>query len=226
MGSRRDFQPGYFMTTIYLIRHGHTASNQSSSEVRMSGWTDLPLSSLGREQVWLLRQRLIEEGPFCALYFSPLIRARRTAEMLVEACSGPFLSREDLREINCGAADGLVLSEVQRLYASEWAANEAQDNPHFCWPEGETYFELRERSVAALEAISAMHPNERVLVVTHAGVIAQIAGHIQGLSPARWMSYRAGNASVSLIEWSGSNRKIVQFDDRSHLRTLETRATG
>ncbi|HUP47463.1 MAG TPA: phosphoglycerate mutase family protein [Thermoanaerobaculia bacterium] len=80
----------------------------------------------------------------------------------------------------------------------------------------------RGRMVAlrALRGIAMRHPGERVLAVTHAGVITQIIGHIHGESPARWEEWRPGNGSVTIIEWEEPGPRLVSFDDRSHLEDV------
>lgn len=205
--------------TLLLVRHGLTAANADGG-ARLSGWTDVPLSATGVEQARRLARRLAAEPPAAALWSSPLARARVTAEII----AGPLLPRlgvhPGLREIHCGEVDGLPAEEVRRDLPELWAANQRQDDEGFRWPGGESYRELRQRCLAALGAIAAGHPGERVLVVTHAGVISQILGAIQGTSAARWEDHRPGNASLTEIEWAEGRGRVLRFDDRSHLAEL------
>ncbi|HYG35572.1 MAG TPA: histidine phosphatase family protein, partial [Clostridia bacterium] len=185
------------MTTTWLIlvRHAQTASNGADPDPRMSGWTDLPLSPAGQRQGELLHRRFAFEPMADALYSSPLQRAQDTAAKLLHASRSPMCLLENLREIHCGEVDGLPISTVQKRYECFWKENLRQDNEHFRWPGGESYRELRERSVTAMEKIAALHAGQRVLVVTHAGVISQLVGALNSLNPARWEPFRPQNTS-------------------------------
>lgn len=184
----------------------------------MSGWTDFPLSDEGRRQAELLARRLeLERVGFDALYSSPLRRAAETARALSARCPKPIEFLDSLREIGCGCVDGMPLPFVQREYAREWQTNLLQRDEDFRWPGGESYRELRDRCIAAIQTLAARHEHQRIAIVTHAGVISQIAGYLHALSPARWESFRPGNASINEIEWSAGRGRLIAFDDRNHL---------
>lgn len=199
-------------TTILLVRHGHTAGNASGSNVLMSGWTDLALSSEGARQARAVAAYLAREPRLAAVYTSPLQRAVRTADEIARACGVLRVLDPGLREINCGDADGLTIAAVQQRYPSEWARNLAQDDPDFRWPGGESYRELRARCWAALQAIAARHRGARVVAVTHAGVISQVLGRITGESEARWGAMRPRNASLTELAWDDGGARVISFD--------------
>lgn len=200
---------------LVLIRHGHTSSN-SLGGMRMSGWTDTPLSDQGRRQVACLARRMSSEAA-PVLYSSPLLRALETARPVAEAAGAELRLEPGLREIHCGEVDGWPVEKVQQLYPELWAANLRQGDECFRWPGGESYRELRERSLGVLRRIAAAHPGERVLVVTHAGVISQAVGCLSGISPARWGCHRPENCSLTEVDWEGESGRLVSFDDRGHL---------
>lgn len=206
-------------TRLLLIRHGHTAAN-SGAERLMSGWTDFPLSPLGRRQAEALSRRLAMEPAVSALYTSPLQRATGTARALtgLRPPPGAFHPLDDLREVGCGEVDGWPVSQVMKQYPGLWEANLRQDDPGFRWPGGESYREFRERCLAAVRRIAAAHPGERIAVVTHAGVVCTVIGWLHGTGPAQWEKYRPGNCSLTEVDWLGDRGTVIRFDDRSHLR--------
>jgi broad specificity phosphatase PhoE len=110
---------------------------------------------------------------------------------------------------------------VQRRFPELWRENLRQARENFRWPGGESYREFRDRCVAAVQSIAANHAPGCVAIVTHAGVISQIVGSIYGLSPACWVSFRPGNASISELVWRGDRGVIVSFDCRLHLSGAE-----
>jgi broad specificity phosphatase PhoE len=202
---------------LVLVRHGQTASNCIHPDPLISGWTDLPLTVSGERQVELLRKRFETEPAAAALYSSPLQRARATADGVAATTGLSIRLRDDLREINCGKVDGLPISLVRRFHAELWARNLLQTDEHFRWPDGESYCELRERSLTALDRIAAKHAGQRVLVVTHAGVISQVIGSLFGRSPASWEPFRPHNTSLTRLRWSTTSREVLVFDDYRHL---------
>ncbi|HEU4631281.1 MAG TPA: histidine phosphatase family protein [Gemmatimonadaceae bacterium] len=203
-------------TRLILIRHGHTASNGTDG-ARMSGRTDVPLSARGRAEIARLCDRLRGTAPFAAIYTSPLQRAHRTALALAGAGLGRVRICAALQEIDCGVLDGVPLSDVQQRFPALWAANCRQDDERFRWPGGESYRELRCRSLQAVRAVARAHPGARVALVTHAGVISQIVGAIEGVSPARWECHRPANTALTEIDWGRGEGVVVRFDDRGHL---------
>ncbi|HLS82588.1 MAG TPA: histidine phosphatase family protein [Steroidobacter sp.] len=201
---------------LVLIRHGEA---EAGGVQRMSGWTDLPLSGRGRRQAHLLAARLASEGrSFDAIYASPLQRAAETARVLGGFTARPVRYVQTLKEICCGDLDGLAIREARSRYPCAWRANLRQDDEEFRWPGGESYREFRDRCLQATEQIAQRERGRVVAIVTHAGVISQVFGALRGLSSAQWEPYRPGNASLSEIDWRGPSRRIVCFDDSSHLQ--------
>lgn len=200
------------MTTLVLVRHAACDAGTGRS-ARLCGWYDAPLTPLGCEQVQLLRERLWFEPAVSAVYASTL---RRAAETAWAAPMAALLS-DSLREIHCGVLDGEPLAEIEARHPDLWRRNLAQIDEDFGWLGGETYRRFRERVLRAIDTIAARHAGERVLIVTHAGVISQIMGTLAGLTAARWEEFRPGNASITEIDWAGGASKVRRFDDRRHL---------
>jgi broad specificity phosphatase PhoE len=204
-------------TTVILVRHAHVADNDRGPEGRLCGWFDPPLSRWGLRQLEVLRERLAVEGPVTALYTSPLQRARVTARAAADVIGLEPITEPDLREINCGSLDGKPIREVKREFAELWAQNMALEDPHFRWPGGESYAELRARALSVVQRIAASHPGARVLAVTHAGVISQVIGTVRGLSAARWDLNRPSNCSLTELRWNERTSRVVRFDDTGAL---------
>lgn len=203
-------------THLILVRHGQT-QHQEREGAYLDGWADLDLSPTGRQQAEALARRFTDATDIAALYSSPLKRARQTAELLLPSAAGSLRLEKDLREINCGEVEGVPVSQVQASHPKVWDANLRRDDPDFRWPGGESYHELRKRSLEAIIRIASRHAGQRVLVVTHCGLITQILGAIHGISAARWDQFRPGTASVTEIHWFGNRGEVLSFDDRSHL---------
>lgn len=205
------------MATLLFVRHGHTEANGAGTGIPMSGSTDLPLSARGRHQAERVASRLATVEVVKTVYSSPLARAFETAKAIGERLDAGVLALGELREIDCGFADGLALEDVKERFPDAWERNLRQDDPAFRWPGGESYVELRERSLRAVRTIAGRHPSARVVIVTHAGVVAQVLGFVRGVSAARWECFRPSNGSVTEVVWRDEASSIVRFDDRTHL---------
>src|SRR5262249_37092098 len=90
--------------SVYLARHGQTAYNH---EGRFQGQQAGPLDDTGREQAHELAERAAGYG-FLALWCSPLLRARETAD-IVAARIG-LTPREDPRLMETDAGDWTDMS--------------------------------------------------------------------------------------------------------------------
>jgi alpha-ribazole phosphatase/probable phosphoglycerate mutase len=204
------------VTRLILIRHAAAASGGEGAD-RLSGRTDVPLTARGREEIRRLQARLRRGHPFAAIYSSPLRRAYDTATALADVGLGPVRVCRALREIDCGALDGWLLTQVRARYPDLWAANLRRDDDRFRWPAGESYRELRCRCLRAVHALALAHRGERIALVTHAGVISQVLGAVHGASAARWDLYRPANASLTELAWRRGVATVLAFDDRWHL---------
>lgn len=187
----------------------------------MNGWTDVPLSPLGWRQVNAFQERMRSEPAAVACYSSPLQRAADTARALIALPCGPPRLLDDLKEIHCGEVDGWPAAVTRQHYPDLWEANLRQEDDDLRWPGGESYREFRERTLSGVRRIAAAHPGERVVVVTHAGVISQLMGVLHGLRPAAWEQFRPGNCSITELEWADGSGRPIRFDDRSHLEELD-----
>jgi alpha-ribazole phosphatase/probable phosphoglycerate mutase len=213
------------ITTLLLIRHAQPEGYHCGYPRRLSGWHDVPLSTTGRAHAALLAQRLQIEGLAAPIYSSPLRRARETATTIAARLGSTVADLVQLKEIHCGELEGQLLEQVEQKYQAHWAANLLQRDPEFRWPGGESYREFRARCLTAVAQIAAGHSGQRVAVVTHAGVISQLIGHLHGMSPARWDRFRPGTASVTDLEWRNGNGALLKFDDREHLQPADWHAT-
>ncbi len=151
-------------TGLYLARHGQTAYNL---EGRYQGQQAVPLDETGRAQAAELAERASTYG-FAALWCSPLLRARETAD-LVAARIG-LEPREDPRLMETDAGDwtNRSFADVQAEAPEMFAAFIAGD-PSFAFPGGESFAQQELRVGAALEDVE--RGQLPALVVCHGMVI-------------------------------------------------------
>jgi broad specificity phosphatase PhoE len=161
-------------TTILLARHGESDWNRSK---RWQGFADRPLTDLGRRQAAELAERL-KDTELDAVYSSDLQRARETAEIVAQAKGLTVETTPDLREVDVGSWSGLTRAEAEARYPERYA-RWLQGGEG--WEDGETYEQLGERVLAAMQRIATAHEGERVLVVAHGGTIRAIHAAALGI---------------------------------------------
>ena len=146
------------MTDLVLVRHGETEWNRLG---KVQGLSDIPLNETGRRQARDAGRRLKSQH-WDAIAASPLGRAAETAEIIAREVGlrGPELV-EALVERNYGEAEGMTGEEIDRRWGGELKARESRES-------------VLERVVPALVALAERHPDSRVLVVTHGGVIGSL----------------------------------------------------
>jgi 2,3-bisphosphoglycerate-dependent phosphoglycerate mutase len=108
------------MHKLVLVRHGQSTWNL---ENRFTGWTDVDLSDLGREEAKSAGQVLRQEGyEFDVVYTSVLKRAIRTMQIVMDELDQmwvPVVREWRLNERHYGALQGLNKAETARLHGEE-----------------------------------------------------------------------------------------------------------
>jgi broad specificity phosphatase PhoE len=151
---------------LWLVRHGESAGNVARAEAEAAGRplvnvatrdVDVPLSDLGVRQAEALGRwfgaRRPEERPNVVLS-SPYLRARSTAERVIEAAGLStadleFVVDERLREREFGILDGLTGVGVRDRYPDQYELKQAIGKFYHRPPGGESWCDviLRLRSV-------------------------------------------------------------------------------
>jgi broad specificity phosphatase PhoE len=149
---------------VYLARHGQTAYNH---ERRFQGQQAVPLDATGRVQAGELAERAAAHG-FAALWCSPLLRARETADVVAARIG--LQPREDARLMETDAGDwtNRTFDDVQAEAPETFAAFAAGD-PAFAFPGGESFAHQEVRVAAALADVEL--GELPALVVCHGMVI-------------------------------------------------------
>jgi broad specificity phosphatase PhoE len=202
------------------MRHAETEDNV---HMRLSGWTDTDLSVRGESQIELLADHFNREhGQIDALYSSPLIRARRTAEAIGALTGHTPILIDDLREMYFGELDGRPFEELREAYSHLLDADENSDIEDFMWPSGESRSGFSARALRVINEIADRHPGKPVGIVTHGGLIATLLTVLHGESAANWRKWVVPNASLTEIVWDAATQSgaLLRHGDATHLETL------
>lgn len=202
------------VTTMIIVRHCQSMGN---TEGRFQGRFDADVTPVGEQQMELLSLRFRNEK-LDALYTSPLLRARRTAEAVNRFHTLPLRLCEGLSELDVGELENRKLSEIAE-YFPETAENWDQ-TPDLCeFPGGETMRQAYCRVNRALDRILEESRGKTVMAVTHGGVIRNLYARVcAGCPEGIRQSVVFGNTGVSILEADESGRFSWKLlNDLSHL---------
>lgn len=194
------------MTTIGFVRHGVTAWNK---EGRAQGNTDIPLDEEGIQMAERAAERMQDEE-WDVIYTSPLIRAKKTAQIIGQKHPGVnFFEDKRLGEIGGGLIEGTT--EDERI--TKWGPG---------WRNLELGFELEDviisRGMSFIEEVKQKHIGQRVLVVSHGGFISRL---LYALIPDGEFSRDIGNTSVTVVELNDDENVCHLYNCMKHLEVKE-----
>lgn len=176
---------------LLIVRHGQTSANLES--VVQS--EDSRLSNIGRKQAEALARHLKDERIDVA-YFSDLPRAAETADIILSYHQNTKRTpSEVLREKKAGAFIGQRY-EVYRKAREVSGHSFAEFRPEG----GESLVDVQARIAQFYRTLLQNHPNETVLLVSHAGAITCLLLHLLQKSFDQFPEYRAENTSLTIIE--------------------------
>jgi probable phosphoglycerate mutase len=206
-------------TLVFLVRHAETAWNV---ERRFQGQTDVPLSSTGEDQAVQLANWLTSQPVrIAAIYSSDLQRARATAQPIADRLEIESSYATGLRELNCGAWQGLTVAEVEEKYPGElqWWREHIRG---FTLPGGESIPDVQRRVFSYIDDVVQAHLGEAILVVSHGAALAAYIAAINGWDlQETWDSHRArmSNTGVTAMAISHTGRPphTLFFNSIAHL---------
>ncbi len=207
-------------TIITLVRHGESAPALGSTPFPMKdGQGDPALHPDGGRQAELLGARLATEHaelPIAAIYVTTLQRTHQTAAPLAEELGQVPVVVPELREVHLGDWEGGVFRQKARDGDPIW--NEVFTTERWdAIPGAEPMEAFTERIRTGIERMAAAHPDQRIVSVSHGGVIGHILHLATSSSPFAFAG--ADNASISEIVVHDGRWILRRFNDTTHLAT-------
>lgn len=201
------------ITRLFLVRHGATAATE---EDRFSGSSGAELSEEGRWQAARLGERLSQQN-ITAVYSSPLSRALDTARIIAGHCRVELVTRDALREIGHGRWEAMKREEVERQFAGEYAAWEA-DPFTFAPAGGESGVAVLARALPVVRDIVAAHPGGQILVVSHKATLRLLLSSLLGFDPRGYRDrLDQSPACLNVVDFRDPVRvRLMLFNDTSH----------
>ncbi len=173
------------MPVVDLLRHGDTGREG------FRGTLDDALTPKGWEQM----RRAVRGQAWDAVISSPRARCAAFAREVAEDMGTPLRLDERLAELCFGEWEGktaeqLLKTEPEAL-KSFW-----HDPEHHSPPGGENLAAFSTRVLEAWRELARHHPDQRVLVVTHGGVIRRLLCHVRGWPLDRLLTLDVAHGSL------------------------------
>jgi alpha-ribazole phosphatase len=170
-----------------LLRHGETELGGG-----LRGSLDDALTATGWAQ---MRAAVVAQGPWDRLVSSPLQRCARFAEELGAQLGLPVQLDKDLQELHFGAWEGHSAAALMETEAEAlglfWA-----DPYSFTPPQGERVEDFSTRVLAAVGRLQATCAGERVLLISHGGVMRLLLAQARGLPREQLLNVEVGHGSL------------------------------
>lgn len=216
---------------IVLVRHA-----QPEWLIDGTGVDDPVLTPLGHEQAVRLPSWFVTR-PIDHLFVSPLVRARQTAQPLIDTFGVEPEILDWAAEISAPVWQGTPSEVIERAFADQrrrpveeqWEAipgGESFRDFHLRITEGVTDLLARFDCIRTLGFPPLWRlpfDGPRIVLVAHSGTNAVILGHLLGIDPVpwEWERFVAFHASISVVRpmhiADSASLSLYRFSDTAHL---------
>lgn len=181
---------------IYFVRHGETDYNLNSI---IQGQLDIPLNSTGIKQAEELAIKL-KDYQFDKIISSPLIRARKTAEIINKYHNLIIIYDDRIKEYYAGLKQGCKFDSCD--IGSKSSVIEAIDNPEEF--RAETYLQFYNRVIQFFKEIEKS--KENVLIVAHGGIYRNIYRYFNNITDCKEKFSMVKNCEIIAL---GKQMKVL-----------------
>jgi broad specificity phosphatase PhoE len=196
------------MNTFGLLRHGPTLWNLRK---QLQGQEDIPLNlDAFKAEPW--QQLLASYGPWDHIVCSSLNRCRTTCHLLFPGRT--YEIDDDLREQHWGRWTGQTLKQITRQTPGSLEVQEGR-GWDFTPPGGESRRQVLARVLKALDRAAAGRNKQRILLITHLGVIKILLNHLENTPFLPGQSSRVAKRALHLLHRDDGQLSILQTNIES-----------
>ena len=196
---------------LYFVRHGESEAN--TRHIISNRESAFALTPLGRQQAEQLVENL-RGTPVAAIFSSPVLRARQTAEVVSNSFGLPYQVTEALREYDCGILEEKGDEESwrsHRRYFEDWILRKDYTSKP---EEGECFLDYENRFVPFIdELISAnSHGDRHILLIGHGGLfLLMLPLVLNNIDHSFAAAHGMGNVESVLAEYGTRGLVCIQW---------------
>lgn len=207
-------------TTLYFVRHGETEYNRR--RIMQGRRIDSSLNETGRAQASALSDRFAGKS-LNAIYTSALSRSIETADYVAaHHPDAPRISLPGLDEMSWGIYEGESRSDRLQAMLDEMYAHWERGAYEFRAEEGESIYEVQDRSVAAVEKILAAHAGDSVLIVSHGRLLRVLLATILDAGLDSMDDYDHANTCVNVVTHRSGRFEASLLNCTAHLADVDS----
>jgi alpha-ribazole phosphatase/probable phosphoglycerate mutase len=150
------------------------------------------------------------------IYTSPLVRCSAFAQALAARLDVPCQRDERLAEVDYGGWEGMSPDELKQA-DKEILLRFYRDPARYRAADAEPLERFRNRVMEVIDEIRVRHQGQRVLVVTHAGVVRAVITHLLDAPVTSLYRITVPNASLARVRCNAERPPTLVFHGRQSL---------
>jgi len=181
---------------IFLVRHTEV---EQDSQARCIGHTNVPLSELGRRNIHLVAARLVTLKPELIIS-SDLDRCLELAKAAASQLGLEPDPTPAWREVNFGQWENRTWEDIEThdsIVLQAWMKDFVRVAP----PDGESFQSLHHRISLQMDLL-LQRPEQRIVIVTHAGPMRAALCHAIGLPLQRAFSVDVAFGGILHLQYT------------------------
>ncbi|MBY0552150.1 MAG: histidine phosphatase family protein [Candidatus Obscuribacterales bacterium] len=200
-----QLHPEEKITTIIFVRHGDTLQTESG---KLYNDHSVPLTEKGQQQAHGVAKWIPSQKP-SMLLCSRADRVRSTAEVLSAELQLQYQVVPELNELCPGEWEGRSYLELKKEEPEQYH-KWCQDPIRHCPPGGESIVQLYDRVKKEIDELIERNHGERIILVTHAGVIRSALVAALGMPIDNFWRISVPTGSISRVDYT-SNFATVHY---------------
>ena len=203
-------------TLIIFVRHGKTPTTGTKLPGRAP---NLHLSDEGKSQAEMIAKEIENSSSsflgkgVAAIYASPMERTQETARPIAKALNLRVRTLKELNECDFGDWTGRRLRDLSKL--KSWSTVQKKPSS-FRFPNGESFTEMQNRMLRAVDKIRERHPGETIVCVSHADPIKAILASAVGTPLDLFQRIMVGPCSASVVLYTKERPLVLTLNSNGN----------
>lgn len=198
--------------TFFIVRHGQTDWNVIG---KTQGHGNSNLTKDGVEQAKSLAKFLKTQN-IDYIFSSDLQRAVDTAQIVADEINLKINKIKDLREMNFGLWEGLLLDEIKNNYGESYKV--WREKPHIAQIEkGETLNLIKQRTENFIKELNEKYENKNILLVSHSVTVRVMMLSFLNSGLENIYRIKQDNTAVNIVKIKSYAPVVIKMNDTSHL---------
>lgn len=206
-------------TTIYLIRHAATPSNEQRPRILQGSSVNTSLSERGFRQARRVGE-FLATVKFDAILSSPLVRARETAAEIATPHSLPTQDVPGLEEVDVGRWERLDWKTIERDFPDDYRRF-MEDPVKNGYLGGESYGQVQDRVLPVFKSVAREHSGRQIAVVAHTVINRTLLGTFLGMDLADAQNLAQENCCINILKVRDGAVSVETMNSAFHMRGLD-----